>query len=283
MNNKILICGNRSFVATGLYEQLINSSDKVVCFSRGKNKRIENQITGDVFALSCNKLLGPSYDIVINFIVIKDKGVDENIKYIKDLVDFCKSHMVKNLIHVSSIMVYDNNEKTIDETTPIERISYKTGYGEIKIAVDKYLESLTSLPFSITYIRLGYVLAADRPIPFLKLLPMGFALVKGDAKSITPIVKRESVHEAIGNIIKLSHLSKVYLFVPSVNKTKQEYAKQYYKFKYIFLNKSLVLGITGLFVKLGFLSKSFYVRVEGMFIESKYDSTQTEKELNIKF
>lgn len=283
MYNKILLCGNRSFVSTGLYEKLNKSSVQVDCFSRGKDERKENQVTGDVFAISRNKLLKPSYDVVINFIVIKDKSVNENIEYIKNLVNFCKSRGVKNLIQVSSIMVYDNNEKTIDESTPIEKNSCKKGYGKIKIEVDKYLESLTNLPFSITYIRLGYVLAEDRPIPFLKLLPWGFAIVKGDAKSIMPIVKRESVHEAIAHILKLDQLSKVYLFVPSANKTKQEYAKLHHNLKYIFLNKSLVLGISGLFVKLSLLSKSFYLRVEGMYIESKYNSSQTEKELNIKF
>jgi nucleoside-diphosphate-sugar epimerase len=283
MNKQILICGNRSFVADGLETKLSKQGFEVDCFTRGAEERIGNQVTGDVFAINSNNYLKSKYDFVINFIVIKDKGLKENIDYIKSLVDFCKAHGVKNLIQVSSIMVYDNNEPQVDETTPIETNSPKKGYGEIKIEVDKYLASLTGLPFSVSFIRPGYVLAEERQAPFVKILPMGFALIKGDAKSIMPIVKRESIHTAIANMLQLDRLNRVYLFVPSTNKTKYQYAKENHNLKYIFLYKWLILGIAGLFVRLGLMSKSFYVRIEGMYIETRYNSTQTEKELNIKF
>jgi hypothetical protein len=51
---KILLCGERSFAASGLYEKLTAAKFDVDCFSRGIEERIENKITGDVFL--CRKI-----------------------------------------------------------------------------------------------------------------------------------------------------------------------------------------------------------------------------------
>lgn len=283
MSENILLCGNRSFVANGLHEKLVRAGFKVDCFSRGEEERNGDLVTGDVYNIVSNIYLGEKYDIVLNFIVLKNEGVDENLRYIKGLVQFCRNKRTKQLIHISSIMVYNNNEHVVNEETAIEEDSDKSGYGAIKIGVDRYLQSLNDLPFKISFIRPGYVLAENRQIPYLKWLPFGLVLIKGGRKSILPIVKREDFHQAIVNMLKQEIAEKVYLFVPSENKTKHEYAKGKYNFKYLFLYKWPILGIARAFMILGILSKSFLVRVEGMYIETKYDSTKTERLLKIRF
>lgn len=283
MDKKILLCGNRSFVAKGLYEQLVNADIKVDCFSRGSEVRNGDMVTGNVFDMTGNQCLDNTYDTVINFIMIKDGTVDENVKYINELVQFCKNRTVKRLIHISSIIAYSNKESYVNEETSIEEKTDKTGYGIIKIETDKYLQSLKQLPFTISFIRPGYVVAADTENPFMKVLPLGFALIKGNKKSILPIVRREDMHIAIVNMVKKETIEKVYLFMPSNNKTKYEYLKEKYKYHFIFLPKQLILGVGKFFISAGILPKSFFVRLESMFNETRYDSTKTERLLDIKF
>lgn len=280
---KILILGHRSFVATGLYEKLIAAGHQVDCFSRGEETRNQDVVGGNLNNIATNKFLKQEYDIVINYVILKDKGVVENIEFLKSLVDFCKVKNVKRLIHFSSIMVYDNNEPFIDETTEIEKNTFKTGYGEVKIAVDFYLMSLTTIPFSISFIRPGYVLASDRPCPFVKKLPFGITIIKGDKKSKQPIVKREDIHQALLNMIDKDSKESVYLFVPNIEMTKYDYAKEHFGGILVPLPKWLILGFSQLFLRMNLIKKAFYVRIEGMYIESKYNSKKTEEALTIKF
>lgn len=279
----ILILGHCSFVATGLYEKLVAGGHQVDCFSRGTASRNQDVVSGSFKDMIHNKHLKKEYDVVINHVLLKDQGVAENITFIQSIVDFCIVKKVKRLIHFSSIMVYDNNEPFINETTAIEKNTAKTGYGAVKIEVDQYLMSLTNLPFSISFIRPGYVLAADRLCPFVKKMPFGITVVKGDSKSKQPIVKREDIHQALLNMISNESKEPVYLFVPNREMTKFGYAKEHIGGVLLPLPKWLILGFSKLFLSLNLIKKSFYVRIEGMYIESKYNSQKTEEALHIKF
>lgn len=284
MQKKILIIGNRSFVASGLEKILINAGLEVDCYTRGSNERKEgNNNSGNIMELASNTNLDEKYDIVLNFVILKNEDTDENIRFIKSLIDFCKLKNVKQLIHFSSIMVYDNNEKTINEKTEIEEITHKKGYGEVKIEVDKYLLSQQNLPFKVSLVRPGYVLAENRACPFIKRLPLGISIIKGNRNSVQPIVKREDIHKALLNMIQLNSSEQVYLFTPSTQTTKYEFAKQNFGGIILTLPKWLVLGITSLLLKEKVIPTSLFVRVEGMYIETIYDSKHTEKVLNIKF
>lgn len=282
-NKNILICGYRSFVASGLYDKFIESGYRVDCFTRGDELRNQNVVTGDINNLLNNKHLDSEYDIVINFIILKDKGVSENVEYIKSLVDFCKIKKVNHFIHFSSIMVYDNNEKYIDEFTKIEINTFKKGYGEVKIETDRYLESLTDLPFKISLIRPGYVLDDHRPCPFIKKLPLGFSIIKGDKKSVQPIVKREDIHKALISMIKRDCFDPVFLFTPNNNITKYQYAKEKEGGIIVGLPKWLILGTAKLLFNFKLINAALFVRIESMYIRSVYNSSHTQSRLNIKF
>jgi nucleoside-diphosphate-sugar epimerase len=281
---KVLIIGSSSFVASGLGSILIGAGFEVDYFTRGSVERKEgNKISGNILELASNVNFNDKYDIVINFVILKDNGTKENIEYITSLIDFCKQKNVKQFIYFSSIMVYANNEPFINEKTDIESLTYKKGYGEVKIEVDKYLLEQRNLPFKVSLVRPGYVLAEGRPCPFVKKLPLSISIIKGNRKSVQPIVKREDIHKALLNMIQLNSAELVYLFTPSTQTTKYEFAKQHFGGIILSLPKWLILGTSRLFLKLKVISPSLFVRVEGMYIESKYDSTYTEKVLNIKF
>jgi nucleoside-diphosphate-sugar epimerase len=280
---KVLILGNRSFVATGLYELFKQSQLDVTCFSRGSEGREGDFIKGDVFQMQQNRFLGDAYDTVINFILIKDGNLQDNIAYIDSVIKLCKRKGVKHLVHFSSIMVYENGAKYIDEQTAIEGKTMKRGYGYIKIEVDRYLAALKDLPFSITFVRPGYVLAEDRPCPFIKRLPFGISMILGDKKSIQPIVKREDIHRALLHMVRGNFFDPVFLFTPDKSISKYAYAKQAFGGVVLGLPRGLILGAAGLLKSMGVVKSELFVRVEGMYIRSVYNSAFTQSRLNIKF
>ena len=54
---KVLICGHRSFVATGLMKELENNGISYDSFSRGEVKRDGEVVTGGVLNMADNDLL----------------------------------------------------------------------------------------------------------------------------------------------------------------------------------------------------------------------------------
>ena len=279
---KILVCGANSFVAQGFVGILQCQGYEVDTFSRGHN----NSVSGVYQEIDKNEKLAAQYDVVVNFAVLKTESVEENVKYAKSLIKMCKERRVKKLIHFSTIMNYDYNEKAVTEKTPIEKLSdtIKKGYAEIKIAVDEYLLSVKdSLSFELVLVRPGYVLADGRPCPFIKKLPIGFSVIKGNKRSKQPIVKREEIHQALVQIIKIEHNDGVYHFFPNDGMTKYRYAKQTVGGVILTMPKWLFKGVPQIMCKVGIMPKALYSRFEGMYIKSVFSSSRTEEKLNIKF
>lgn len=284
--NKILLMGAHSFVATNIEEILKEDYYSLHKFTRGIEGTKGNIIKGNVLSLLSNPYFDNAYDYVINFIVIKNGTINNNIGYIKSLIEFCKRHQVKKLIHFSSIMVYNYQLKEVNEYTPIETLeeTTKRGYGEIKIAVDQYLLSIKDkLPFELILVRPGYVLADNRPCPFIKKLPFGISIIKGNKNSKQPIVQRKDIHQALIKIIETEKNDSVYHFFPNNGMTKYAYAQQVTKGIILTMPKWLFKNIPQFIAKLGIIPQSLYSRFEGMYIESHFSSKQTEDKLKIIF
>jgi nucleoside-diphosphate-sugar epimerase len=278
----LLLLGARSFVAAGLYETLSDMHYSVDVFFRGSEGRNGNCVMGDACSVNSNQFFASTYHAVINFIVLKEKTVEENIDYIKSLIEFCKSHNIHKLIHFSSIMVYNYQMQHVDETTPIETLdkTNKKGYGAIKIAVDQYLLSIKdTLPFELIFVRPGYVLANDRSCPFIKQLPMNVSIIKGNKKSKQPVVKREDIHRALIKIIETKDNDEVYLFFPNNGITKYQYAKETVGGLIITLSEWIFRGIPYILSKMKVIPLSMYSRFEGMYIKTEFDSGRTELKL----
>lgn len=273
----ILICGASSFVAKGFKDLLLLKDVQVDSFGRKD---------GCYLDIDKSNMLSAEYSVVVNFAVLKDQSVEENILYIKALIKMCSEHGVKKLIHFSTIMNYAYNERIVTENTPIESLSEtsKKGYAEIKIAVDEYLISVKELlPFELVIVRPGYVLAEDRACPFIKKLPFGFSIIKGNEHSKQPIVRREDIHEALWKIINTECNLSVYHFFPNNGMTKYRYAKETVGGIILTMPKWMFKGIPYLMCKVGLMPKALYSRFEGMYIESDFSSKLTEKKLNYKF
>ena len=274
---KILICGATSFVAKGFKELLIQQGFDVDTFGRKDGSYLE---------IDKNPLLADSYEAVVNFAVLKDQNIEDNVSYMKSLVEMCKQKQVKKLIHFSSIMVYSYHLGKLDENSPIDTVAntMMEGYGKIKIACDEFLNSVKqSLPFEVVMVRPGYVLADNRPAPFIKRLPCGVSVILGNKKSRQPIVKREDIHLALLKIIEIDKNLPVYHLFQNNDITKYNFAKQTVGGLILVLPKRIFEGLPRLMMKMGLMKKALYSRFDGMYNYNVASSTMTESKLNIKF
>ncbi len=274
---KILICGATSFVAKGFKELLIQQGFDVDTFGRKDGSYLE---------IDKNPLLADCYEAVVNFAVLKDQNIEDNVSYMKSLVEMCKQKQVKKLIHFSSIMVYSYHLGKLDENSPIDTVdnTMMEGYGKIKIACDEFLNSVKqSLPFEVVMVRPGYVLADNRPAPFIKRLPCGVSVILGNKKSRQPIVKREDIHLALLKIIETDKNLPVYHLFQNNDITKYNFAKQTVGGLILVLPKFIFEGLPRLMMKMGLMKKALYSRFDGMYNYNVASSTMTESRLNIKF
>lgn len=274
---KILICGATSFVAKGFKELLIQQGIDVDTFGRKDGSYLE---------IDKNPMLADSYEAVVNFAVLKDQNIENNVSYMKSLVEMCRQKHVKKLIHFSSIMVYSYHLGKLDENSPINTVAntMMEGYGKIKIACDEFLNSIKqSLPFEVVMVRPGYVLADNRPAPFIKRLPCGASVILGNKKSRQPIVKREDIHLALLKIIETDKNLPVYHLFQNNDITKYNFAKQTVGGLILVLPKFIFEGLPRLMMKMGMMKKALYSRFDGMYNYNVASSTMTESKLNIKF
>ena len=274
---KILICGATSFVAKGFKELLILQGFDVDTFGRKDGSYLE---------IDKNPMLADCYEAVVNFAVLKDQSIEDNVSYMKSLVEMCKQKQVKKLIHFSSIMVYSYHLGKLDENSPIDTVAntMMEGYGKIKIACDEFLNSIKqSLPFEVVMVRPGYVLADNRPAPFIKRLPCGVSVILGNKKSRQPIVKREDIHLALLKIIETDKNLSVYHLFQNNDITKYNFAKQTVGGLILVLPKFIFEALPRLMIKMGMMKKALYSRFDGMYNYNVASSTMTESKLNIKF
>lgn len=274
---KILICGATSFVANGFKELLLQKGYEVDTFGR-KN--------GSYLEIDKNEGLSKEFDAVVNFAVLKDQSIEDNVRYMEALIRMSKEHGVKKLIHFSSIMVYNYHLGKLDENSPIDTVAdtMMEGYGKMKIAADEYLNSVKdSLPFEVVMVRPGYVLADGRPAPFIKRLPGGMNVILGNKESKQPIVRREDIHEALVRIIETEKNLPVYHLFQNNDITKYAFAKQTVGGMILPLPKIIFERIPYLMMKMHVIKPALYSRFDGMYNYNVASSEMTEKKLNMQF
>lgn len=291
MNNierkKVLICGHRSFVASGLIKKLSSVNLSYDTFSRGDEGREDVNVTGCVSRLHNNNYLY-EYDTVINFIILKDLSVEDNIKYIHSLLKFCELKHVRRLIQISSISVYPNEALEITEKSEIEEDWHnKGGYASIKVAVDHYIEEHKPEGLEVVYVRPGYIYAKGYEVSKAGILvsKFGMNILLGDKKTTLPLVSKKIVHEALLKIINAEKVEKVYLLL-NPNKeegTKYNFVTRQWKMKPMTLPSTPFLLIAKFLKTIGVFKKKQYLKVVGLFKRTWFDSRVTEDILGLDF
>ena len=285
---KVLLCGQRSFASQGLREMLEKQNEvELYCFSRGEEMEKGSEISGDVYNMSLNPYLKKGFDVVVNYIYISDCDVEKNLKYLRSLVAYCKQEGVKQLIHLSTISVYANDLKYVNEDTDFERDVNKKGiYSALKVLCDEYLESEESEVFKVTYIRPGFIVE-DRNIirlaGILVTLPLNFGVLMGNKKTSLPLINRRTMNEAMVKIILDDNPNRVYLMLENKKGTKYQYVKEWTNRKVICLPKglSILLAKTPKFLHV--FNENKVELVKGLFKDTYFDSSKTQKSLNIQF
>ncbi len=285
---KVLICGQRSFVATGFLETLLKAGINYDCFSRGNENRSGNEVFGNVMNLSDNKFLDKEYDAVVNFIILKNSSVEDNLAYAKSLLDFCKLHRVKRLIQISSVSVYPNEAEYVDEQSEIEA-NYKSkgGYASIKVAVDHFLMDNPVEGLSVSFVRPGYVYARhhEPSKAGIVISKFGMNVLLGDKKTTLPLVCRNDIHEALVRILQSDRIKPVYLLLNKnrLEGTKYNFVAQQWNIKPYSLPYGLFMGLAKMLRKFRVFKLHHYLKVVGLFKRTWYNSEMTEKELGISF
>ncbi|OOV18770.1 NAD-dependent epimerase/dehydratase family protein [Flavobacterium sp. LM4] len=282
-NKKILICGYKSFAAEGLAALLTASGYSVDCFSRGIENKAGTLISGDVNKMHTNKYLEKEYDILINFTIIKDESVEENIKYLESLHLYCNKY-VKNLLHVSSISVYKNEESVVNEETEIEFDSAKKGsYAALKVESDKFLLKQTK-NYNLSFLRPGFIVSSEKESSTAGIcihLPFNCALLLGNKKTSLPLIDRQRMHFAIEKIIASQNRLSCYLLLENRNETKISFLKKRFKGKVFQLPSWGILPIASLFNRIKLLNKTKYWQIRGLFKATYFDSSITESNLKL--
>ena len=282
---KILICGHRSFVAGGLAEKMRQAGFEVDTFSRGKLEKEGPNISGDVFAMDTNPCLAQSYDAVINFIIIKDQGVEENIRYAEALHRFCQKNEIGRLYQISSISTYSNRETYVDEETEIEKdYTLKGGYASVKVAVDHFLME-QERSYELSFIRPGFIVSDEKQMSLAGIVkqfgPIGLLL--GNKRTALPLIEKDVLHEAVIRIVQSEKQLPIYLLLENMRGTKQDFAQRYYGKHTVSLPKSLTLFAAKLLKAAGVFKARHMEQIVGLFKETFFDSAETEYALQMSF
>lgn len=280
----ILICGHRAYAARGLKNLLENEGHKVIEFSRGEVKGEGNVVTGPVLEMDKNPLFIEDIDVVINFILLQDRTVEENECYIRALLEFCKAHSVKRLVQISSISSYPNDAPIIKENTPTEkRVELKGGYGIIKAAVDNMLEmNRGAVGFDIVFVRPGYIVAVDNPHPFkgiAKFIGSKIAILIGDKKATLPCIRRETLHKCLAEIAVQDNPLDVYLLVEGNDGTKYSYFRSLSGAIVLPLPKWLFFFVADVAKVMHIFKDRHVCMIKGAFKVNMFDNSLTKRRL----
>jgi len=228
ISKRVLLCGHRSFAAQGLTDLLDQAGHDVVCFSRGSLQKYGRVVTGPVYELHNNQLLD-SFDTVINYILLGDESIRRNLDYVDSLLQFCSDHDVKQLIHISSIGVYKNGIKLIDEDGEVEvKPRKKDLYGALKVATEQHIVQGLPPGVKLSLVRPAQILGSGLGYPIRGTalrLPWNRLLALGNSKSQLGLITREMVNEAILRIVAQppEERSEVLLLADNDSHTRKEY------------------------------------------------------------
>lgn len=284
---KLLLCGHRSFVASGLVDKLCTEKLSYDTFSRGIEERVYENVTGDVLRMHENKCLG-DYDTVINFIILKDRSVEDNLEYIKSLLLFCEKKHVNRLIQISSISVYPNDAAVVTEESEIEKDWHHKGdYASIKVAVDHFIEEHKPEGLEVIYVRPGFVYEKNHEICKTGILISRFGLniLLGDKKTTLPLISKNKIHDALIKISQAGKVNNVYLLLNSDKEdgTKYNFVTRQWKVNPITLPSKTLLLLARLMKAIGLFKERHNLKVVGLFKQTWFDSRESEKALGMSF
>ena len=194
----------RSFAAQGVLAALEQAGYDVACFSRGEESRTGYMISGPVKVLHKNPYPDDAYDTVINYIVLKNESIEDNIAYLSSLLQFCRDKSVRHLVHISSLSVYLDTLALVNEEAAIKTNPSLSGaYASLKVAAEAYLRQQLPPKLHLSLIRPAFILGNGLSDPVgsggIKL-PNERILVLGNPEVTKPLIARSVLNRAVVQI-----------------------------------------------------------------------------------
>ena len=134
---------------------------------RGYVGRVLNQHISSLKPFTSKKQVG-NVDVFLHLASKTVQEVEESfdLEYLKEVVKYCKSNQIKNLVYFSSVSVYGSvNELLVDETYEASSLQ---GYAKSKWLCEEYLKALDGL--NILILRLPAVLTQKSDTYIVRLL-----------------------------------------------------------------------------------------------------------------
>jgi nucleoside-diphosphate-sugar epimerase len=233
-HRNVLVIGYQAFAARGLGEELASKGFVVDGFARRMGTAelgYRSTIHGSVSSLLATPGFDDHYDIVINFLLIKDGGIDPNTGYLDALLEFCRRKTVNHLIHISSVSVYPGDVTHVNESTAIESNPNEKGkYGALKVATDQFLKDNLHGLCRLTLLRPGFILGKGLSDPIVGMAfrtPYNRLLVLGSRTNTVPITTRKIVHRALVQLAlddnRQSNKIDAYILVSSNSPTREKF------------------------------------------------------------
>jgi nucleoside-diphosphate-sugar epimerase/predicted dehydrogenase len=227
---RILILGSTSFAAQGLPELLERNGHKVWTFNRTavSDGAVSKALFGDYSRIA--EIIAPmgDCDALINFAIVKFGSVEDNRVLLANIVKAADALRVRRFIHISSISVLPSNRGVVDESSPAVDQRWKGAYSRVKADAEQFLtQEWRSSPLLI--VRPGFILGEGVVDPIVGIamrLPMGFLLGLGNQRTVIPLVSRETVHDALAQLVKvpLEELKlRTFMLVSPTAPTRREY------------------------------------------------------------
>ena len=203
MSKRILITGHTSFAAQGIAARLVADGWEVDCFSRRVVPVGEgvNCVQGSAESIHLASGLAKNYDVVINYLIVKNGDIQANERYLESLMTLCRQARVSHLIHLSSISVYPASATTITEANAIETDPLQKGsYGSLKVAADLFIQAHLPSGTKVSFVRPGFILAPGLTDPIVGMAfrtPYNRLLLLGRSSNTVPLTSRDHVHEVV--------------------------------------------------------------------------------------
>lgn len=291
----VLIFGSSSFAGKCLEMRLAGAGHTVYHFNRGPAARTENRITGGIEGLEDNPHWPEHIDVIINYMLLKDQTIQENIEFCVRLLALARRVGCGRLIHISSVSTYKFSRRVIDENGEVEPDAANKGaYAALKVATENYLRAHAgNVP--IVFVRPGFILGeglVSATVGTAVKIPGGKLMILGNAQDTMPITTRSILDDCLLALVDREQVQpgENFLIVDSHSPSKREYveycAHRLGQGKDVWtLPVPLWLGIAGLAQGLLNLAGKSKVKVWQKFYSVskayRYDSARTAARLGV--
>ena len=297
MKKSILLCGGNSFAAKGLADALRADGHEVTEFDNGNIGTAGDKVYGPVMQMGKNPHLKENYDVLINYILLKDKGISDNIEYMRSLLRYCKQAGIAHLVHISSVSIFKAFEKNIHEESAVERNPDRLGpYAAQKLATENDLVEMIPDDINLTLIRPGFIIGDGLHDPIIAAgfrAPLNSLLVFGNASSFIPLIARETLNKGIVKIVNEPPIGiERLVMVSKSSPTKKEYLKACNELLndgkrtlYVPAVVWLSAGLTGEVVAriVGKKDKKVLAKIAEVSFKKRFDASKTEQRVGFTF